>query len=72
LCGIVSEMRQSDQNAARVSTVDVLITVEGQHRDAELDVTRAIEDLTYLLSTHQPQAEVGSAILSVSSNRFPP
>ena len=64
--------RQSDQSAARAGTVDVLITVEGQHPQAELDVTRATEDLEQLLSTHQPQAYLASAILSVGSSRFPP
>jgi DNA/RNA-binding domain of Phe-tRNA-synthetase-like protein len=55
--------RQSDQSAARGGTVDALITVEGQHPDADQDVTRATEDLLHLLSTYQPQAEVTSAIL---------
>lgn len=64
--------RQSDQSAARAGTVDVLITVEGQHPQAELDVTRATEDLEQLLLTHQPQANLASAILSVGSSRFPP
>ena len=74
--GIVSARRwcwrQSDQSAARAGTVDVLITVEGQHDDAELDVTRATEDLKHLLSLHQPQADLASAILSAGSNSFPP
>ena len=64
--------RQSDQSAARAGTDDVLITVEGQHPDAEFDVTRATEDLKHLLPTHQPQADLASAILSASSTRFPP
>ncbi len=55
--------RQSDQSAARAGTVDALITVEGQHPDADQDVTRATEDLLHLLSTYHPQAEVTSAIL---------
>jgi DNA/RNA-binding domain of Phe-tRNA-synthetase-like protein len=55
--------RQSDQSAARADTVEVLITVEGQHADAEDDVIRATEDLTELLRTHQPSAEVTAVIL---------
>jgi DNA/RNA-binding domain of Phe-tRNA-synthetase-like protein len=64
--------RQSDQSAARASTVDALITIEGHHPDAERDATQATEDLIRLLSTHQPQADLVWAILSVSSTRFPP
>jgi DNA/RNA-binding domain of Phe-tRNA-synthetase-like protein len=63
--------RQSDQSAARIGTVDALITVEGHHSDAELDVTRATEDLVHLLSVHQPQADVSWGILSPGSARFP-
>jgi len=63
--------RQSDQSAARVGTVDALITVEGHHSDAELLVTRATEDLVHLLSVHQPQADVSWGILSPGSARFP-
>lgn len=63
--------RQSDQSAARPTTVDALITVEGQHEDAEVEVTRATDDLLYLLSEHQPQATVASAILSPRSSQFP-
>ena len=74
--GIVSARRwcwrQSDQSAARAGTVDVLITVEGQHHDAVLDVTRATADIEHLLSLHQPQAALASAILSAGSNSFPP
>lgn len=63
--------RQSDQSAARDGTVDALITVEAHHSDAEGDVTRATGDLIGLLSTHQPEASLSSAILSVASARFP-
>ncbi len=56
--------RQSDQSAARPTTVDALITLEGQHEDADEDVNRATNDLLHLLSEHQPQANVASAILS--------
>lgn len=64
--------RQSDQSAARATTVEALITIEGQHQDAEVDVTRGTNDLLHLLSEHQPQADVASAILSPRSSQFPP
>ena len=63
--------RQSDQSAARAGTVDALITIEGHHADAELDVTRATEDLVHLLLVHQPQADLSWGILSPGSARFP-
>ena len=62
--------RQSDQSAARTATIDALITVEGQHENAEADVIRATDDLIHLLSEHQPQTEVTSAILSPRSSQF--
>lgn len=63
--------RQSDQSAARAATGEVLITVEGQHEDAAADVTRATDDLLVLLANYQPEAELGFAILSPHSGRFP-
>ncbi|MBK8032707.1 MAG: hypothetical protein IPK17_25155 [Chloroflexi bacterium] len=44
--------RQSDESAAREATTDVIITIEGQHADAESDVTAAIRDLTALLAQY--------------------
>lgn len=64
--------RQSAQSAARSSTINALITVEGQHPDAMSDVTRATNDLIALFSEHQPQADLSSAILSPDSIQFPP
>ncbi len=63
--------RQSNQSAARRSTTHALVTVEGQHEDAERDVAGATADLIELLSAHQPQAGVRSAILRYGSSRFP-
>lgn len=63
--------RQSDQSAARPSTTDALVTVEGQHEDASQDVAEATADLIEYLSAHQPQAELSSAILRRDSSRFP-
>lgn len=74
--GVVSARRwcwrQSTQSAAGSSTTAVLLTVEGQHPDAMTDVTRATNDLTGLLSEHQPQADLTSAVLSPDSAQFPP
>jgi DNA/RNA-binding domain of Phe-tRNA-synthetase-like protein len=74
--GVVSARRwcwrQSTQSAARSSTTEALITVEGQDPDAIADVARATNDLIGLLSEHQPQADLTSAVLSPESPQFPP
>jgi DNA/RNA-binding domain of Phe-tRNA-synthetase-like protein len=74
--GVVSARRwcwrQSTQSAARSSTAEVLITVEGQDPDAIAEVARATNDLIGLLSEHQPQADLTSAVLSPDSPQFPP
>ena len=63
--------RQSTQSAAGSSTADALIIVEGQHRDAQAEITRATHDLVGFLSQYQPQADLTSAILSPDSPEFP-
>lgn len=62
--------RQSDQSAARSTTVNALITVEGQHSDAGAEVAFATRDLLDLLAEYQPQAFVNSALLSASQMHF--
>ncbi len=72
--------RPHDDLDVCVSSTDVpevVTTMSGRpgreaSTDGELDVTRVTEDLIHLLPTHQPQADLASAILSMSSNRFPP
>jgi len=64
--------RQSDQSAARATTVEALITTEGQHTDAATDVGAALEDLLGLLATHQSNAVAVSAILSPDLPEFAP
>lgn len=64
--------RQSDQSAARESTTEALITIEGQHGGAEPDVARATDDLLGLLTEFQPQARVSSAFLTPQSTEFVP
>ncbi len=55
--------RQSDQSAARSSTVEAVITVEGQHDEAESDVASATSDLMELLGEYQPGADLVAASL---------
>lgn len=62
--------RQSDQSAARATTTEVLITIEGQHPGAEEDVAVAKADLIGLLAVYQPEARVGSAALSPEVPQF--
>jgi len=62
--------RQSDQSAARPTTAEVLITVEGQHPGAEADVAGATQDLLDLLAEYQPNAVVNSALLSPGHLEF--
>ena len=62
--------RQSDQSAARATTVEVLITVEGQHPGAEADVAGATQDLLDLLGEYQPNAVIRSGLLSPSHVEF--
>ena len=62
--------RQSDQSAARPTTVNALITVEGQHSDAEGDVASATQDLLDLLAEYQPGAVVSFGLLSPGQLQF--
>ncbi len=62
--------RQSDQSAARATTVEALITVEGHHDAADADVAAATQDLLVLLAEYQPKAVVTSALLSPSQPEF--
>lgn len=62
--------RQSDHSAARPTTVRALITVEGQHAEAEADVASATQDLLGLLAEYQPAAPVSSGLLSPRQSEF--
>jgi DNA/RNA-binding domain of Phe-tRNA-synthetase-like protein len=44
--------RQSDQSAARNTTTDMIITVEGHHANARTDVESAVKDVIALLEAH--------------------
>lgn len=56
--------RQSAGSAAREDTTEILVTVEGHHRTAEHDVTRALADLEALLAAYAAPATLRSAVLS--------
>lgn len=64
--------RQSQESAARATTAETLITVEGQHPDAEEVVAFATSDLLGLLAGYQPQARASSALLALRSPEFNP
>lgn len=63
--------RQSAQSAASPSTVHALFTVEGQHPEAELDVSKSMDDLLLLLNDHQPGAVLESGVLGPGVGQFP-
>lgn len=56
--------RQSDASAARDTTTDVLVTVEGLHEGAEGDVQSALDDLQTLLVAYIPEVRLQAALLS--------
>jgi DNA/RNA-binding domain of Phe-tRNA-synthetase-like protein len=56
--------RQSDQSAARDSTTEAFITVEGHHEGAEDDAAAALDDLLGLLAVYQPGSKVSFDLLA--------
>ena len=62
--------RQSAESASGMETTDVLVTVEGHHDDAAVDVRAAIADLEALLAGHTRPARVVSGIVDSSSPEF--
>lgn len=64
--------RQSEQSAARDTTRDALITVEGHHERAAAEVSAALDDLQALLRAYQPQATWDVALLSRETPIFAP
>jgi DNA/RNA-binding domain of Phe-tRNA-synthetase-like protein len=50
--------RQSAQSATREDTTEALIVTEALHDTAESDIAAAVADLTALLRTHQPRADL--------------
>lgn len=64
--------RQSAQSAASESTSEALITVEGHHDDAEVDVAAALNDLLGLIAVYQPGSSVSFDLLSPGHGEFRP
>ncbi len=64
--------RQSDQSAARASTVEALITVEGHHEGAQAEVAAALDDLLGLLAIHQPGSSSTFDLLAPGHHEFIP
>lgn len=64
--------RQSAQSAAGPATTSALITIEGHHANAGVDVETAINDFASLLGEFQPQASTQIALLgsSQAATRF--
>ena len=63
--------RQSEETAARPGTTEVLVTIEGHHEQALVDVAAAIADVADLLAAYARPAELRS-IVPVSARRPPP
>jgi DNA/RNA-binding domain of Phe-tRNA-synthetase-like protein len=63
--------RQSAASAARDHTTDVLVTVEGHHETASVDVARAVDDLRSLLATYVGATAMTSAVLTAEHPGFP-
>ena len=64
--------RQSAQSAASESTSQALITVEGHHDGAEVDVAAALDDLLGLLAIHQPESSSAFDLLAPGHDEFIP
>ena len=63
---LASKRRERHQR----TTVDALIIVEGLHETAGQDIESALTDLTSLLTTHQPQSQTNSYLLSPTNPRI--
>jgi DNA/RNA-binding domain of Phe-tRNA-synthetase-like protein len=62
--------RQSAGSAARESTTEILVTVEGHHEGATADVTSALDDLEQLLRDHAAPRTIRRAVLSAADPAF--
>ena len=62
--------RQSAQSATSTTTVDVLVVIEGHHETAGQDIESALSDLAALLTSHQPDSEATSYVLSATTPRI--
>jgi DNA/RNA-binding domain of Phe-tRNA-synthetase-like protein len=62
--------RQSAESAARDSTSDILVTVEGHHDGAAEAVATALDDLEALLRDHAAPRSIHRGLLSRSQPAF--
>lgn len=62
--------RQSAGSAARDSTTDILVTVEGHHEDAHDAVATALDELQALLGVHTAAQSIRRGTLSQSQLAF--
>ena len=62
--------RQSAESGSGPSTTEVLITVEGHHLGAAVDIASAVEDLETLLLAHASPSASRSGIVSATSPDF--
>jgi DNA/RNA-binding domain of Phe-tRNA-synthetase-like protein len=62
--------RQSAGSAARESTTEILVTVEGHHEGAATDVAGALDELEQLLRAHAGAQAVRRAVLSAPTPAF--
>lgn len=63
--------RQSAESASGPETTDVLVTVEGHHHRAAVDVAAAVADLEELLTRFAGPATMSSRILGASAPVYP-
>jgi DNA/RNA-binding domain of Phe-tRNA-synthetase-like protein len=64
--------RQSAESAARDSTTEILVTVEGHHDGAPGDVSAALDELERLLRTYAGNPTLRRAILAQADPAFDP
>lgn len=62
--------RQSAQSAAGPGTTHAVITIEAQHDGGHDDVSRALDDLGYLLTEHQAGADTRADLLTADHSYF--
>ena len=62
--------RQSAGSGARQDTTEILVTIEGHHATADVDVTRALADLQTFLVTHASPDTLRATVLSANDPAF--
>ena len=62
--------RQSAESATGPDSTDVLVTVEGHHENAAVEVAAALDDIGALLAEYQPEAAVERSLLGPENPTF--